>query len=135
MNIKDLKAREGNVEIIAEVIEKSPVRTFDKFGKKGTVCNAKIKDSTDTITLTLWNEDVEKVNVGDKIKLTNGYVGEWQGERQLSAGKFGKIEVIEKGTGAPPKQEKVLKNFEEQEELGDSLSEEDESEDAEEEFI
>ncbi len=106
MNIKDLHARQGDVDVVAEVIDKSQPREFDKFGKKGRVCNAKIKDETGSVTLTLWNDEIDSVNVGDKIKITKGYVGEWQGELQLSAGKFGKIEVVEKG-------QPVMKNFEE----------------------
>ena len=129
MEIKDLKARQGDVDLVAEVIDKSPARTFDKFGKQGKVCNCKIKDNTGSVSLTLWNEDIDKINVGDKIKITKGYVGEWQGELQLSACKFGKIEVVEKGT-AKPKQEEVMKNFEEPKE-----EEDEEQEDLEEEFF
>ena len=44
--------------------------------------------------LTLWNEQIEKVKIGNKIAITNGYVGEWQGEKQLTTGKFGTLEVI-----------------------------------------
>ena len=94
MAIKDLKIREGNVDLVAEVIDKSEVREFQKFGKAGRVCNAKIKDDSGEISLTLWNEDIDKVKIGDKIHITNGWVGEWQGEPQLSTGKFGKLEVV-----------------------------------------
>ncbi len=38
--------------------------------------------------------------VGDKVHITNGYVSEFQGEKQLTTGKFGKLEVVEKGEGA-----------------------------------
>jgi replication factor A1 len=95
MEIKDLQVRQGNVELTAEVIEKAPVRTFDRFGKQGRVCNVKIKDNTGTVSLTLWNEDCDKINIGNKVKISNGYVGEWQGEKQLTAGKFGKVEVVD----------------------------------------
>ena len=91
--IKDLQPKQGKVDIEAEVIEVSPVREFNKFGKIGRVANAKIKDESGSITLTLWNEEIDKVKVGSKIKITNGYVSEWQGEKQLSAGKFGQIEI------------------------------------------
>lgn len=94
MEIKDLKAKTGNVDLTAEVTEKAEAREFEKFGKAGKVCNATVKDATGTVTLTLWNEDVDKVNVGDKIHIENGWVGEWQGELQLSTGKFGKLEVV-----------------------------------------
>lgn len=111
MAIKDLQARQGNVNLTLEIIEKAAPREFEKFGKKGRVCNAKAKDDTGSITLTLWNDDVDAVGVGDKIEIENGWVSEWQGELQLGTGKFGKLKVVEKGvakpaeTAAPPKED------------------------------
>ncbi len=100
MAIKDLEARQGNVNLTLEIIEKEEAREFEKFGKKGRVCNAVAKDATGTIKLTLWNEDIDKVNTGDTVKIENGWVGEWQGELQLSTGKFGKLETVANGSGA-----------------------------------
>ena len=100
MAIKDLKIREGNVDIVVEVVSKEEVREFQKFGKPGRVCNAKVKDDSGEVVLTLWNEDIDKVNVGDKIHIKNGWVGEWQGEPQLSTGRFGEMEVVGKGDGS-----------------------------------
>ena len=40
---------------------------------------------------------VDKVKTGDKVKITNGFVSEFRGEKQLSTGRFGKLEVVEKG--------------------------------------
>ena len=94
MAIKDLKIREGNVDLVVEVIDKGEVKEFSKFGKPGKVCNAKVKDDSGEVTLTLWNEDIDKVKVGDKVHIKNGYVREWQGEPQLSTGRFGELEVI-----------------------------------------
>ena len=95
MDIARLKPRQTKVDIDAEVIEISEPREFDKFGSKGRVATAIIKDESGQIKLTLWNDDIDKVHVGDKIKLTGGYVNEFQGEKQLTAGRFGKLEVIE----------------------------------------
>ncbi len=92
--IKDLKPNQGKVNIEAEVVEVGQVREFSKFGKPGRVANAKIKDDSGTITLTLWNDEIEKVKKGSKVRITNGYVGEWQGEKQISAGKFGQLEIL-----------------------------------------
>ena len=100
MKLAELQARQGNVDVEVTIVNKGDVRSFSKFGKEGTVCNAQIKDDSGEMKLTLWNEQVEQVNVGDKVKITNGYVGEWQGEKQLSTGKFGKLEVT--GKGAAP---------------------------------
>ena len=102
MAIKDLEARQGNVNLTLNITDKGEMREFEKFGKKGRVCNATGKDDSGSITLTLWNDDIDKVNVGDTVKIENGWVGEWQGELQLSTGKFGKLEVIDSKGGASP---------------------------------
>jgi len=94
MAIKDLKAREGKVDIVVEVVSKEEPREFEKFGKTGRVCNAVVKDESGEIKLTLWNDDIDKVNAGDKLHIVNGYVNEWQGELQLTTGKFGALEVV-----------------------------------------
>ncbi len=104
MEIKDIKANSGNIDLIIKVVEKESPRTFEKFGKKGRVCNAKVKDQSGEIKLTLWNDDIDKVTVGDKIHLQNGWCSEFKGEKQLSTGKFGKIEIMEKSAGQDPKE-------------------------------
>ena len=95
MEIKDVKPNQGNVDLVAEVVEKEEPRSFEKFGKVGSVCNTKLRDVTGEIKLTLWNDDIERVKVGDKVHLQNGWCSEYKGERQLSPGKFGKVEVVE----------------------------------------
>ena len=94
MNISDLKSGQGKVDITAQVKSKAEPRSMQKFGKELKVANAIIKDESGEIKLTLWNDDVDKVNMGDTIKITNGYVSEFNGAKQLSAGKFGKLEVV-----------------------------------------
>lgn len=94
MKIADLQIHQKGVNIEAEIIELGEVREFVKFGKPGRVCNAKIKDDSGEVNLTLWNEQIDELKKGNKIKVTNGYVNEWQGEKQLTAGRFGSIEVI-----------------------------------------
>ena len=80
MKLGELRVGQGKIDVEAEVIEKGEPRSFQKFGKEGKVCNATLKDDSGTIKLTL--------------KITNGYVSEFQGEKQLSAGRFGKLEVV-----------------------------------------
>jgi replication factor A1 len=94
MAIKDLQARQGNVDIVVEVVDISPPREFQKFGRAGRVASATVKDETGSMTLSLWNEEVDKVKAGMKVHIKNGYVNEYQGERQLTAGRFGTLEVV-----------------------------------------
>ena len=101
MQVKDLQARMGKVDITITILDKGSVREFEKFGKQGRVCTATAEDETGKINLTLWNDDIDKINAGDKVQIKNGYVGEYQGELQLSTGKFGQLEVLEKGSEQP----------------------------------
>ena len=94
MAIKDLKIREGNVEIEVDIVDVGEVREFEKFGRSGRVATAILKDETGDVKLTLWNEQIDQVKAGDKIHITNGYVSEWQGEPQLTTGKMGKLEIV-----------------------------------------
>lgn len=94
MTIKDLQIRQSNVDIVLNIVDVGEPREFEKFGKKGKVATAIAKDETGDIKLSLWNEDVDKIKAGDKVKITNGYVSEWQGEPQLTSGRAGKLEVI-----------------------------------------
>ena len=106
--ISELQAGQGSVNIEAEVKSIEPARTFNKFGRELKVANALISDDSGEIKLTLWNQDIEKIAVGKKIKITNGFVNEFQGEKQLTPGKFGKLEVIGENS------EKIEKEAEEE---------------------
>jgi replication factor A1 len=97
MTIKDLKAGQGNVNVQGVITEVGEIRVFNKFGRELRVANAILKDDSGTIKLTLWNDEANKYKQGDEIKIENGYVNEFQGEPQLTAGKFGKIEILAKG--------------------------------------
>lgn len=98
MKISDLKAGSSDVELEATVAEKQePREVITKYGKRLNVCSATLQDDSGKITMSLWGKDIEAVNVGDKVKVTKGYVGEFRGTPQLSTGKYGKIEVIGKG--------------------------------------
>jgi replication factor A1 len=94
MKISELKSGQGKVDIEGTIKSKADVRTFNKYGKDLRVCNAILSNETGEITLSLWNDDIDKINVGDMVKVSNGYVSEFNGLKQLSAGKFGKLEVV-----------------------------------------
>ncbi len=74
MEIKDLQPRQGNVEVVATIKSIDEPREFEKFGNPGKVANATIEDESGSMKLTLWNEQIDKVKVGDKIHITNGNI-------------------------------------------------------------
>lgn len=96
MKISELKVGQGKADIEAVVKQVGDTRSFNKFGRELKVANAIIEDDSGSIKLTLWNDEIMKVKTGDKIKITNGFVNEFNSEKQLTAGKFGKLEVLDK---------------------------------------
>lgn len=96
VRINNLQIRQSKIDLEVEILVIESVREFSKFGQIGKVATAIVKDDSGQIKLTIWNEDIDKVKVGDKVKITNGYVTEFQGEPQLTPGRFGKLEVIKK---------------------------------------
>ena len=94
MKISELKAGTGSVSVEGEVVSVDETREINKYGRTLRVANATLKDKSGTINLVLWNDDIEKVKAGSKIKIENGYVNEWQSKAQLTTGKFGKLTIL-----------------------------------------
>jgi replication factor A1 len=83
------------VTVEANVMEKGEIREVRSRYKDETyqVADAIVADETGSIKLTLWNEQIEQVNVGDRVKIENGYVTSFKGEIQLNVGKYGTMIV------------------------------------------
>ncbi|MEK6820273.1 MAG: SOSS complex subunit B family protein [Nanoarchaeota archaeon] len=128
MDITDLRAEQSGVEVEAEITEISEAREFSRFGRPIRVATATIRDKSGEAKLSLWNQDIEKVKVGDRIKLSNGFVREFQNELQVTAGKFGKIEVLEVVEGAEKSTEEPKKRGRPKKEKEESIEEEAEEE-------
>jgi replication factor A1 len=94
-DIKDLQDGMKRVSVEAKVVEKGDTREVKSKFKDETyrIADAVVADETGSIKLTLWNEQIEQVNVGDNVKIENGYVTSFKGETQLNVGKFGKMTV------------------------------------------
>jgi replication factor A1 len=95
MKIAELKQGSAKVNITAKLIEKeSPREVNTRDGRRTKVANAVLEDESGTIALTLWGDEIDKVNQDDMVKIENGCVKEWNGSLQLSVGKFGKMSVV-----------------------------------------
>ena len=95
MNIKDLRNGMKRVTVEANIVEKGEPREVRSRYKDETymVADAVVADETGSIKLTLWNEQIDQVEVGNKIRIENGYVTSFRGEIQLNVGKFGTMTV------------------------------------------
>jgi replication factor A1 len=70
--------------LITEISEPKTVET--KFGLR-QLSIAKLKDDTGEIQLNLWENQIEKVKVGDKVRIEEGYVVTYDGRLTLNVPK------------------------------------------------
>jgi len=95
MQVKELSPRSGFDELTLEIVSKGEDREFANANGSGKVCSCAAKDTDGTeVSVTLWNEQCSEYNEGDKIKLSNGWTSEYQGQIQVSTGKQGTIEKL-----------------------------------------
>lgn len=96
MKINEIQDGARSVNVEANVIAKSDVREVKSRYTSETyrVADATLEDETGTIKLTLWNEDIDRVRVDDRVKIENGYTKSFRGEVQLNSGKYGTLTVL-----------------------------------------
>jgi replication factor A1 len=97
LKIKELRNGMRRVDVEAKVLEKSSTREVMSRYKDVVhrVATAIISDGTGKIKLTLWNDQIDQVNVNDNVKIENGYITTFRGEMQLNVGRYGKLTVNE----------------------------------------
>jgi replication factor A1 len=92
--VGDLTPQSKAVNVTAKVVSKTEIREIP-MGRDGSphkVSDALIGDETGVVYLTLWDDNIEKVNENDTIRIENGYVTLFKGNIRLNIGKYGKLE-------------------------------------------
>ncbi|MFH1225046.1 MAG: OB-fold nucleic acid binding domain-containing protein [Candidatus Diapherotrites archaeon] len=95
MKVSELKARSGVPELTVEVVSIGEPRKFANEKGSGRVASAAVKDKTGEVRMSLWNEQIDQIKEGDKIKIENGWCSEYNGELQVSTGRNGTISPAE----------------------------------------
>ena len=93
--VGELTPQSRAVNITAKVVSKTEIREIP-MGRDGSphkVSDALVGDETGTVYLTLWDDNIEKMNEGDSVRVENGYVTLFKGNIRLNIGKYGKIEL------------------------------------------
>ncbi len=96
MKIEELRDGMKRVNVVGKIVQKSDPREVRSRYKDETyrVADALIDDDSGTIKLTLWNEQIDRVNVNDRVKIENGYITTFRGEIQLNVGRYGTLTIV-----------------------------------------
>ncbi len=95
MDIKDLRDGMRRVDAEGEVVDISDPRTVNlRTGDQARVADCTLKDGSGSIKLSLWDDQIDAVKQGAKVRISNGYTNSFRGEVRLNVGRYGKLEVV-----------------------------------------
>jgi len=94
--IKDLFVGIRNIELSGKILRKYEVREFKTERGEGKVMRILLGDETGSIMAVVWDSTVidsfEKYNESDVIRISNGYVRENNGLKEIHLGKDSGVE-------------------------------------------
>jgi ssDNA-binding replication factor A large subunit len=93
--ISDLTVESRAVNVRFSVTKKGTPRqvTARTTGKPHLISEFVVGDESAIVTLTLWNEDIDEIEVGKTYALLNGYISIYDECMSLSKGRWGKIRI------------------------------------------
>ena len=89
------------VNTTVKVVQKGEARetVSRQDGTTHRVLDALVGDETGTIYMTLWDDNIDKVNESDTVNVKNGYVRPFKGSMRLNIGRYGTLEPAESPLG------------------------------------
>jgi replication factor A1 len=110
--VNELNPQSRAVNVLAKVVSKSEVRNIaaGRDGAAHKVSDALVGDETGSVYLTLWDDNIEKVNDGDTILVKNGYVNLFRGNMRLNIGRYGTLEISEQALAGDVNTENNMSN-------------------------
>jgi replication factor A1 len=110
--VSELSPSSRAVNVIAKVVSKSEVRNVaaGRDGEPHKVSDALVGDETGCIYLTLWDDNIGKVNEGDTVNVKNGYINLFRGNMRLNVGRYGTLEIAEQAIAGEVNTENNVSN-------------------------
>jgi replication factor A1 len=91
--VAELRPFMKSLNITFKVIEKGEARevTSRRDGETHRVVDATAGDATGIVLLSLWDDNIEEIEVDKTYRLEKGYTSLFQGHLRLNIGRYGEI--------------------------------------------
>lgn len=98
MKVGELRTYSRRVNLVGKIVEKGEEReVFSRSdGRSHRVAEALIGDETASVLLTLWDDNIDRIEAGDVIQISNGYVNIFRGSLRLNIGRYGSAEKVDR---------------------------------------
>ena len=95
LKIGELRFGMRGINLLAKITEIPPTQyIITRWGSEAFVSNVKLADETGSIRLSLWNNQIETVHVGDEVEIKNCSVARFVDEPQLRLKRKSTMSVI-----------------------------------------
>ncbi len=96
MKANDVKPEMRRIDLDLKIVEIEEPRPYvSRAGREGRVTTAIGEDDSGRVKISLWDNDVDRVKVGNTVRIRNGYARLFRDEIHVSAGMYGKLEVAQ----------------------------------------
>ncbi len=97
--VQDLQPYSRNVNITVKVVSKGEEReTISRSdGSHHRVSDFLVGDETGSVYMTMWDDNIDKVEEEQNIAVKNGYISLFRGSMRLTVGRYGSFEQVEEG--------------------------------------
>jgi len=94
VKVSELGPYSKQVNTTVKVVQKGEARetVSRQDGTTHRVLDALVGDESGAIYMTLWDDNIDKVNEGDTVQVKNGYVRPFKGSMRLNIGRYGTLE-------------------------------------------
>ena len=101
LKVQDLKPYSRKVNLTVKVVSKGEEREVVSRadGSRHRVSDFLVGDETGVIYMTMWDENIDRVNEGDTVSIKNGYVTLFRGSMRLNLGRYGSLEEANESLG------------------------------------
>jgi replication factor A1 len=98
MKIEEIKSYQKKIDVLAKVVEKTENREVNSRldETKHIVCEALLADETGKVYLTLWDDAINMLDVGNVYQFKNLFSSEFKKSLRLNIGRFGTFEKTDK---------------------------------------
>lgn len=94
--VDELTPRHKKVDVRVRVLSVGDRKTIDsKFGGSKDLAEAVVGDETGTVIMTLWEDQIDRIEPDSVVAVENGYVSLVRGHMRLNVGKYGSFQESE----------------------------------------
>ncbi|RLI35031.1 hypothetical protein DRO55_05715 [Candidatus Bathyarchaeota archaeon] len=96
LKVSELRPGMSNVDLEVRVVEvHEPKEIVMSGGVRRRIMELRVEDGTGEMMLVLWDDKViEDLDVGDTLRIKNGFVTSYRGVWRINVGRYGELERL-----------------------------------------